>query len=343
MWMDYLGFLLRIGTVLAAILIVVGVISAAASRARSQPRKGKLQVEDLGERWEDLRARMKTSLMSDRKARKQFRKAEKKRRKAEKKTGTDGATDHQNAFVLDFKGDIQASQVKALSEAVSAVLAVARPGDTVLLRLESPGGVVHGYGLAASQLARLKKAGLTLWVSVDKVAASGGYMMASLADRIFAAPFAIVGSIGVVAQVPNVHRLLKKLHVDIELHTAGEFKRTLTVLGENTDEGRRKFKEDLEDTHLLFKRHIADARPALDVDSVANGDFWYGREAVDVGLVDELATSEDVVGQLRDGPAKRVLSVRYEPPKPLAQRLGEGSANWVENLVDRLLSRNPPL
>ena len=108
------------------------------------------------------------------------------------------------------------------------------------------------YGLAASQMQRIRDKKLKLTVCVDKVAASGGYMMAVVADKIIAAPFAVLGSIGVLAQVPNFHRLLKKHDVDFEMLTAGKYKRTLTMFGENTDKGREKFQEDIEDTHVLF-------------------------------------------------------------------------------------------
>lgn len=181
--------------------------------------------------------------------------------------------------MLDFNGSMDAGEVSSLREEVSAVLAVAKPQDEVLLRLESPGGVVHGYGLAASQLQRLRQGGIRLTVAVDKVAASGGYMMACVADRIVAAPFAVVGSIGVVAQIPNFNRLLKNKDIDVELHTAGEFKRTLTLFGENTEQGREKFREDLNVTHGLFKQFVHQMRPSLDIDAVATGEHWFGTQA----------------------------------------------------------------
>ena len=115
--------------------------------------------------------------------------------------------------------------------------------------------------------------GITIGMNAtfDKVAASGGYMMACIGDRILSAPFAVLGSIGVVAQIPNLHRLLKKHDVDYEVLTAGEYKRTLTVFGENTDKGRQKFQEDLELTHVLFKDFVSRYRPQLDIDQVLGG------------------------------------------------------------------------
>lgn len=204
--------------------------------------------------------------------------------------------DRERVFLLRFAGDIRASAVDSLREEITAVLQIARPQqDRVLLVLDSPGGVVPGYGLAAAQLTRLRDAEIELTVSVDRVAASGGYMMAAVANRIVAAPFAIVGSIGVVAQLPNINRMLKKHDVDIELHTAGEYKRTLTFLGENTDEGREKFKEDLEQTHSLFKQFLSRYRPGLDMDKVATGEHWLGEDALALNLVDTIATSDDLI------------------------------------------------
>ena len=198
-------------------------------------------------------------------------------------------------FVLDFKGDLRASAAASLREEVSAVLRVAKPGEQVLLRLENSGGTVHEHGFAASQLTRLKQHGLTLAVAVDKVAASGGYLMACVADRLIAAPFAIVGSIGVLAQLPNFHRLLEEKGVDFEQITAGRYKRTLTMFGKNTDEGRAKLKQEVEDIHELFKSQIREHRPQVDLERVATGEHWYGIRALELKLVDELKTSDDLL------------------------------------------------
>ena len=240
--------------------------------------------------------------------------------------------------MLDFKGDISASETTALREEISAIINVAKVDDEVLLRLESPGGVVHGYGLAASQLARLKQKGIKLTVAVDKVAASGGYMMACVADKIVSAPFAIIGSIGVVAQIPNIHRLLKKHDVDVDVMTAGEFKRTVTVLGENTEKGKQKFQAELEETHQLFKQFVAQNRPHLDVDKVATGEHWFGQQALDLQLVDELATSDDVIlEKMKD---KSVISVKYKVKKPLLQKIGKQAEESIEGILHRNLTKN---
>lgn len=195
-------------------------------------------------------------------------------------------------FVIDFNGDIKASQVEQLREAISAILAVAQKKDEVIIRLESPGGAVNGYGLAASQLQRIRDRAIPLTVCIDKVAASGGYLMACVANNIVAAPFAIIGSIGVVAQIPNFHRLLKKNNIDVELLTAGDYKRTLTLLGENTEKGRQKFQEDLEKIHEAFRNYILKNRK-LNIDKVATGEHWLAKDAIDLGLIDKLQTSDD--------------------------------------------------
>ncbi|EKM6361159.1 protease SohB, partial [Cronobacter sakazakii] len=204
-------------------------------------------------------------------------------------------------------------------------------------RLESPGGVVHGYGLAASQLQRLRERQIPLTIAVDKVAASGGYMMACVANNIVAAPFAIIGSIGVVAQIPNFNRLLKRNDIDIELHTAGQYKRTLTLLGENTEEGREKFREDLNETHHLFKEFVHSMRPSLDIDAVATGEHWYGVQAKEKGLVDEISTSDDLIIALMA--EREVVSLRYMQRKRLMDRFTGSAAQSLDRLLLRWWQR----
>lgn len=253
-------------------------------------------------------------------------------------------TDHR-VFVLTFDGDIAASGVEALRQEVSAVLGAAQAGDEVVVRVESAGGAVHGYGLAASQLARIRSRGVTLTVAVDKVAASGGYLMAAVADRILAAPFAVVGSIGVVAQIPNVHRLLKKHDVDVEVHTAGRFKRTLDVLGENTEQGRAKLREELEDVHALFQEYVSSWRPKLDLETVSTGEHWYGQRALDRALVDELVTSDEYLARACE--RADVFEVAWTVPKrPLerlagqfASALGAGIGSAASRALESLLGR----
>lgn len=234
-------------------------------------------------------------------------------------------------FVIDFDGDVEASAVDNLREEITAIISAADPNDRVLVRLESPGGMVHAYGLAASQLSRIKAANLSLTIAVDQVAASGGYMMACVADHIIAAPFAVVGSIGVVAELPNFHRLLRHNKVDYEQHTAGEYKRTLTMFSENTDAAREKFKKELEETHDLFKQFITDNRPSLDIDKVATGEHWYGTQALALGLIDSIQTSDDfIVNAAKDGD---VFEVSYVVKKPLADRLSFSINSALEKAI----------
>jgi len=148
--------------------------------------------------------------------------------------------------------------------------------------------------------------------------------MACVADRILAAPFAIVGSIGVVGQLPNFNRLLKKHEIEYELHTAGEHKRTLTLFGENTEAGREKFRETLEDAHALFKGFILQNRPQVDIAEVATGDHWFGTRALALKLVDELKTSDDYL--LERSKDCDLYELRYKRHRGLAERLGTGLA-----------------
>ena len=273
---------------------------------------------------QDQRRKSLIEAMEDKNAVKQFQKALAKKAKQKLKEKGKSKQKEKRLFVLDFDGDIKASAVKHLREEISAIISTANKGDEVVLRLESGGGMVHGYGLAAAQLVRLKEAGLTLTVCVDKIAASGGYMMACVADKILAAPFAVVGSIGVVSQMPNFNKWLKKHDIDYEMFTAGEYKRTVTMFGENDDEDRAKYKEELEQTHELFKHFVTTYRPQLDLSKVANGDHWYGEDALKLNLVDELSTSDAyLLKQMEDYQAYALMS-RQKPS--FAEKLGLANA-----------------
>ena len=338
---EYLTFLAETVTIVVAILVIISVLVSAGARQAAHAEHGHLRVTKLNDRLRNLRHAMEGSLLPADAAKKQHKqeaKAEEKSQKAishelKHKTKDKAAEDADAApgrvYVLHFNGDLKASHVDHLRLEISAILTMATPADEVVACIESPGGMVHGYGLAASQLMRIRQREIPLTVVVDKVAASGGYLMAAVANKVLAAPFALVGSIGVVAQVPNVHRLLKKNDVDVEVLTAGKHKRTLTVFGENTEEGRAKFIEELEDVHALFQEFVKDNRPHLDLDTVATGEAWYGKRALDLGLVDELATSDEYLMALCDG--HDVFDVKWmEHKKPIDKLMGK-----VNTLLDQ--------
>ncbi|EJJ0322540.1 protease SohB [Cronobacter sakazakii] len=338
---EYGLFLAKIVTVVVAIAIVIALIANLTQRKKAQ--RGELRVTRLGEEYKEMKEEVAAALL-DPHQHKQWHKNQKKKNKQEAKAakarakrGDAAPAGKPTLYVLDFKGSIDAHEVSALREEVTAVLAVANPADEVLVRLESPGGVVHGYGLAASQLQRLRERQIPLTIAVDKVAASGGYMMACVANNIVAAPFAIIGSIGVVAQIPNFNRLLKRNDIDIELHTAGQYKRTLTLLGENTEEGREKFREDLNETHHLFKEFVHSMRPSLDIDAVATGEHWYGVQAKEKGLVDEISTSDDlIIARMAE---REVVSLRYMQRKRLMDRFTGSAAQSLDRLLLRWWQR----
>ncbi|ABR74635.1 protease SohB [Actinobacillus succinogenes] len=340
MWSDIaVGYGIFILEILTILLVVAGIVAMIFAFKQRQPSShGELKITDLSEEYADMSKKLQQFHLTEdelKQLEKEEKKAEKAKAKAEKAKRRKGEPVNQEhkptLYVLNFKGDIQASATTALREEITALLSVAKPeADEVLLRLESPGGLVHGYGLAASQLARLKQAGIKLTVAVDKVAASGGYMMACVADKIVAAPFAIVGSVGVVAQVPNIHRLLKKHDVDVDVMTAGEFKRTVTILGENTEKGKQKFQQELEETHELFKRFVAENRPQLEVEKIATGEHWFGQQALALGLIDKIATSDDVILQAMK--EKSVLELQFKQKKSLIQKLGKQAEDSTENL-----------
>ncbi len=334
-FMGYGLFLLKLITV-ALIFIVLGFSLFALKRHKTE---GSLVLKNLSEKYAENNKKM-AHFHLDEKALKQQIKAEKKAQKAKEKANKDKQVRKQHYYLLDFKGDINASETPALAKEISAILATAKEKDEVLLRLESPGGVVHGYGLAAAQLMRLKEHQIPLTIMVDKVAASGGYMMACVADKLISAPFAILGSVGVVAQVPNVHRLLKKHDVDVDVMTAGEYKRTLTVLGENTEKGKAKFQQELDETHDLFKQFVAQNRPSLDMSKIATGEHWFGQQALALNLIDEIRTSDDVLMEKLAQKDAVVISVKYEMKKGFLQKVGQQAEETSVQLVERLLQRN---
>jgi serine protease SohB len=316
---EYGLFLLKVVTIVVGIVVVIAV---AASAGRKSAAEG-LEVEHLNKKHEELAESLK-SAVSSKSQRKSAAKAKKKKHKAESKQ--DKA--RPRSFVIDFKGDLKASAVPSLREEVSAILAVASDDDDVIVRLENHGGVVHEHGLAASQLARIRDRNIPLTVCVDKVAASGGYLMACVATKIYAAPFAILGSIGVLAQIPNFNRMLDSHGVEFEQVTAGKYKRTVTMFGENTDEDRAKLKEELEDVHALFKEAVAKYRPDLDLEKVATGEHWYGTRALDFGLADEIRTSDELLADIST--QRDLYSVAYKIKQPLQKRLLGGIDGALE-------------
>ncbi|MBK2259875.1 protease SohB [Francisella tularensis] len=287
-YLAYLAFFaLSTVLVVAAIVIVIGSFFSLLSKAKQEAAnlaKGRLEINEVATEYKHTKQQLLESLL-EKKEYKKFLKEQKKLDKQDKPK--------QKIFVINFKGDIDASQVENLRNEVSAILAVANIEDEIIVRIDSPGGVVNGYGFAAAQLERIRQVGINLTVCIDKVAASGGYMMSAVAHKIIAAPFAIVGSIGVVGTIPNIRELLEKNGINVEMHTSGEYKRTLTTVGVNTEEGRNKFKQDLESIHQLFKKHILVYRPSLDIDKVATGEYWFGKDALELGLVDKIQTYDD--------------------------------------------------
>lgn len=324
---ESLGFAAKAFIVFATCAAIALVVFGLRRRGRSSGAR--LHVKALNERFEALGDALKHQILE--------KKDVKQLLKDRKKNKPDKPGPRPSVFVLDFTGDILASAVKSLREEVTAITAAAKPEDEVVVRLESPGGAVPHYGLAAAQLLRLKDKKLKVTVCIDRVAASGGYMMACIADQIVAAPFAIIGSIGVVAQVPNVHRLLKKHDVDFEEMTAGEFKRTVSVFGEITEKGRRKFQDQLEDTHLLFKQFVKAQRPKLDVDQVATGEYWLALRAIELGLVDQISTSDDYL--IRRAAEANVYRVSFEPELTWRDRVSRTTAATVDRVVLGVLSR----
>lgn len=346
---DYGLFFAKTATFVIAFIIVLSALIALRGKEKDR-HSGHIEVRYVNEKIDKMKQALKYTVLDkldiklDQKAEKAKEKAEQKAKKKalKEKKGGQQESEKENqeettvsgkkrVYVLDFDGDIKASAVSHLREEITAVLAIARPRDEILLKLESSGGMVHAYGLASSQLQRIRDKDIPLTICVDKVAASGGYMMACLGNQILAAPFAILGSIGVIAQLPNFHRLLKKHDIDFELLTAGEYKRTLTMLGENTEKGRKKFIQELEDTHDLFKSFVAQQRPSVDIDKVATGEIWFGQRALEHRLIDGLKTSDEYICEVCD--SSDVYEIKYVEKKPLQERFSIA----VQAAVDKTL------
>jgi len=339
---EYGLFAAKIITVVIAIAVVLG--GCLFIFATRQQEREAIEIEKLNDKFDNMRDALEAELLSKdelkalKKERKEQEKAEAKLAKKRAKSQSDPSDPLEppprpRVFVLRFNGDLHASEVDNLREAITAVLLVAKPEDEVLVILDSSGGLVHNYGLGASELNRIRQRNIPLVVSIDLVAASGGYMMACVANQIIAAPFAVVGSIGVLAQIPNFHRLLKKYDIDIEQHTAGDYKTTLTMLGENTRQGREKFREELEDTHHLFKKFVHEHRPILDIEKLATGEHWYGTKAIELKLIDELMTSDDYLLSKKD--RSDIFEVSYVISETLTDKI----STILQGVSSRLLQR----
>ncbi len=330
-WLEIAAFVIKAIIVVAAVgglaVLIVRLV-----RSSDGPRDREIRIKSINDRYDAMRDAFNAEFL-DRKERKALIKARKKQAKARRSEPV-----AKRIFVLGFKGDLRATAVKSLGREIDAVLTVARPGaDEVVVRIDSGGGTVTGYGLAAAEILRLRGQNIAVTASVDQVAASGGYMMACAADRIVAAPFAVVGSIGVVAPAPNLHRLLKKNDIDYEDITAGEFKRTITLLGEPTPSGREHFRGKLDAIHAAFKAHVAERRPQADIDRVADGDHWLASEALALGLVDEIVAGDELLFRARD--SARLYEVKWEARKSPLQQLVSGFGVIARNAADFVTAR----
>jgi serine protease SohB len=327
---EYGMFLAKAITVIITVAVIIGLSMG----SNEKPDESKPKITHLNKKLADLKQHFEEEVLT-----KQELKAKKKAMKSEEKANSKkkDKPEIDRVYVLDFDGDIKASQAKQIKDQITALLSLDTPISEIVVKIESGGGMVHQYGFASSQLGRIKAKGIPLTVCVDKVAASGGYMMAAVADKIVAAPFAVLGSIGVIAQVPNFNKVLKKNDIDFEVHTAGEYKRTLTMLGENTDKAREKFKQDLTEVHVLFKDFIVNHRPSVDVEKVANGDVWYGQKAIEVNLVDELKTSDEYL-QARCETAD-VYLISQQKKKTLPQKLGIAAQNSISKGIETTIEK----
>jgi len=340
--LNYGLFIAKTITILLGIIVTIAAIITIIFSKRKEKEENYLEIENINEKLEDLQDNLESEILLKPEYKK-LQKLRKKEKKQEEKSKKKAQKQHINqedkprVFIIKFYGDLTASQIENLREEITAILTIATHKDEVLILLESHGGVVHNYGLAAAQLNRIKQRNINLVVAVDLIAASGGYMMACVANKIIAAPFAIVGSIGVLAQLPNFNKLLQKYDIDIEHHTSGEYKSTLTMLGKNTDKGRKKFIAELEDTHTLFKDFVKDNRPIIDITKIATGEYWYGTQAIDLKLIDEITTSDDYI--IEKCKEYDVFTVEYKIQQSLKEKINNMLSHTAQTLLNKISQR----
>jgi len=310
-------------TVLISILLIISFIV----NSKKSDRSGSIEIKNVNKELDSIEENIKKNILT----KSDFKKFIKAKKKSNKKL-------EKRLFVIDFKGNIRASEIVSLRREVSGVILSCKKGDEVLLRLENSGGTVHEHGLAASQLKRIKDKKIPLTICVDKVAASGGYMMACVANKIIASPFAIIGSIGVLAQVPNFNKLLKDKGINFEQHTAGNYKRTVTMFGENTDKDREKLNEQLEEIHVLFKNFITSQRKNIDIEKVATGEYWYGENALSLNLIDEVMTSDEYILSMKE--KFEITHIKYKPVKTFSDKISKISSSFTNKAIGSLEQKN---
>lgn len=313
--------------IIALLLIFVAIFIGLIARGKDKNRD-RISIKNLNDQYADTRENLLSNILS----KKEFKKFLKEKKISEKNSNSDDKSSQKNIYVLNFNGDIKASAVTALREEITAILTIATPKDEVVVRLESAGGMVHAYGLAAAQLLRIRQNNIQLTIIVDKIAASGGYMMAAVANKILSAPYAIIGSIGVIFQLPNFNRLLKDKQIDFEQVTAGNYKRTLTLFGENTEEGRAKLHQEIEEIHQLFKNLIHDHRKQVDIEKVSTGEHWLAKQAIEYKLVDEIMTSDDYL--LQQSSKATLYEITYCTKKSLGEKLFSGMSSFKNKISE---------
>ncbi len=331
---EFLLFAAKALVVAVAILAVIGYAVSIRMQRSFPRRKGHLEVTALNAEYDDLENTLRMAAGATSKGFRQAKKQRKRDEKEKQKARDAEGDERRRIYVVDFHGDIAATRVERLRREVTAMLTFLQREDEVVVRLESTGGTVHGYGLAASQLKRVRDAGAKLIVAVDKVAASGGYLMAAVASQLICAPFAVLGSIGVVVQLPNLSKVLKKLNVDYEMLTAGKYKRTLTLFGENTPEHRDKVQEELNEIHALFGDFLQENRPQMELEKVATGETWFGTKALELNLVDEILTSDEYLLRAR-GDAD-IFEVQWVDDRNPFARVMAQLGDATTDLLDRL-------
>lgn len=280
----------------------------------------KLDLEDDASEGESVKAQEKSS----------------SRKSGDEKTGEPG-----KVAVLKFKGDIRASARFAFAKLVDEVVLNAREFKEVVVVVESPGGGVSEYGMLFAELERMRKCeeNFQLTVVVDTVAASGGYLMSLPAHKILAAPFAMVGSIGVVSFIPNIRELLEANKIKPRTFTAGDFKRTVTLTDEGDEKSAEQYKQQLALIHEQFKQALKKYRPQVELEKVATGEAWLASTTVEkeLQLVDGLNTSHALLLEMNQSFDLVEYSSKAERKTFLKRILGCDDEN--QSIVDQIVTK----
>ncbi|WP_343192796.1 S49 family peptidase [Buchnera aphidicola (Taiwanaphis decaspermi)] len=213
-----------------------------------------------------------------------------------------------NLYILDYNDKIKKNKIKKLREEISSIILVAKKNDEVLLRLENTSDIVYEYGLVIAQLQRLRKKGIKLIISIDKIVSNGGYIIACVADHISASPFSIIGPINIVVNIPNIDKYTQTSNLNNQLNDCNTFTK-LTLIKNNTKIYVNKIFNKLDIKKYIRNSFIKDMRPSLNLNKIFNQNYWIGENAINEKLIDSINTSDDILFSKKD--THNLLKIKY--------------------------------